>query len=507
MNILDHLIGAVSPKAALEREAARLHLEHIRQTRNYQAAKTGRRTDGWNNATGSANAALAGGGYAILRARTRDAVRNNGYAASAIRKLTSKIVGQGISPNFVTNRDRVRKRLEELWTEFNENCDPEGQQDYLGMQSLQVRSTIEGGDSLALWSWDKTEKMPLKIKLLEGDFLDHSLVKQNGNNRIMQGVEFNTKGQRVGYYLYPTHPGEIMTSWGAVKPSFVPAQDVDHMFDILRIGQVRGVPWFAPVLMKINDSADYDDAELVRKKIEACFSVFVTRGSGALGSPLAASQTDELGRRIEGLSPGMVSYLAPGDDVKFGMPSQNQGFADYMIDINHAISAGVGIPYFMMTGRLDGVNYSSARIGMIDFWDLLDHWQLHMVIPQNCRKVMKRFLLLATLRGIPLPPDLKVEWITPARPLVDPLKDITATKESMKAGLLTFSQANRERGNDPSQQMAELAREQALRVQMGVHLDIDQPPASSPVPAVPVQDSEDPTNDPTLGGKNDQPSV
>jgi capsid protein len=36
------------------------------------------------------------------------------------------------------------------------------------------------------------------------------------------------------------------------------------------------VPWFAPVILKLRDLDDYDDAELVRKKIEACFAAFVT---------------------------------------------------------------------------------------------------------------------------------------------------------------------------------------------------------------------------------------
>ena len=31
------------------------------------------------------------------------------------------------------------------------------------------------------------------------------------------------------------------------------------------------MPWFAPVILKLRDLDEYDDAELVRKKIEACF--------------------------------------------------------------------------------------------------------------------------------------------------------------------------------------------------------------------------------------------
>jgi capsid protein len=49
-----------------------------------------------------------------------------------------------------------------------------------------------------------------------------------------------------------------------------------HLFERLRPGQIQGVPWFAPAIVKLRDLDESDDAELVRKKIEACFAAFVT---------------------------------------------------------------------------------------------------------------------------------------------------------------------------------------------------------------------------------------
>jgi capsid protein len=42
-----------------------------------------------------------------------------------------------------------------------------------------------------------------------------------------------------------------------------------HLFERLRPGQVRGVPWFASVILKLRDLDDYDDAELIHAAARA----------------------------------------------------------------------------------------------------------------------------------------------------------------------------------------------------------------------------------------------
>jgi lambda family phage portal protein len=130
----------------------------------------------------------------------------------------------------------------------------------------------------------------------------------------------------------------------------VPASSVLHLFDRLRPGQVRGVPWFAPVILKLRDLDEYDDAELVRKKIEACFAAFVTGSDDE--ETLGAAATDADGRRVESFEPGMIEYLAPGKDVKFATPSAGGDYAEYMRVQLHAIASGVGLTYELLTGDL-----------------------------------------------------------------------------------------------------------------------------------------------------------
>ena len=125
---------------------------------------------------------------------------------------------------------------------------------------------------------------------------------------------------------------------------------------------MRGVPWFAPVILKLRDLDDYDDAELMRKKIEACFAAFVTgaQDEETLGKP----STGISGDRVESFEPGMIEYLEPGKDVKFASPSANGGYAEYMRLQLHAVAAGVGLTYELLTGDLSQVPAPAGTAAM-----------------------------------------------------------------------------------------------------------------------------------------------
>ena len=95
--------------------------------------------------------------------------------------------------------------------------------------------------------------MPLQLQLLEPDHLDASKTGEApGGGFVIQGVEFDALGRRRAYWLYPVHPGEVaMVRKASLVSQPVPASSVLHLFDRLRPGQVRGVPWFAIVSRRV----------------------------------------------------------------------------------------------------------------------------------------------------------------------------------------------------------------------------------------------------------------
>lgn len=494
MNWLDRVVSSVAPATALRRAQARAAMAML--ARSYEGARIGRRTEGWVVAGTSANAEI-GTALVRLRDRSRDMVRNNPYAAKAVQAVVSNLVGTGIMPRARAGLGAefedaaANDRADRLWARFAEACDADGLTDFSGLQALIVRTMVESGECLLRIRERRLEDglaVPLQLQILEPDHLDAGKTGDlPGGGFVLQGVEFDALGRRRAYWLYPVHPGEVAM---ARKASFVsqsvPASSVLHLFDRLRPGQVRGVPWFAPVILKLRDLDDYDDAELVRKKIEACFAAFVTGSDDE--ETLGRASADADGRRVESFEPGMIEYLAPGKDVKFATPSYAGGYGEYMRVQLHAIAAGVGLTYELLTGDLSQVNYSSIRAGLIEFRRRMEALQWQLLVPGLCRPVWQRFVAAAQAIGALPEGIIDAEWTAPRFEAVDPLKDIQADILAVRGGLMTLKEAIARQGYDPAHVLAEIGATNAELDALGVVLDTDPRKATKTGAAKPIAD-------------------
>ena len=473
MNWLDQAIGAVAPGVALRRARQRRALDVVR--RAYEGARVGRRTEGWHAVGTGANAEIAPA-LARLRNRSRDLVRNNPYAAKAVHALVSNMVGTGIVPRARAQNARAARQADRLWLAFAGACDADGQTDFSGLQALIARAMAESGECLVRFRDRRVEDglpVPLQLQVLEPDHLDAGRNESLADGGfVLQGVEFDPLGRRRAYWLFPVHPGEAgMMARGALVSRPVPARQVLHLFERLRPGQVRGVPWFAPAILKLRDLDEYDDAELVRKKIEACFAAFVTGVEDE--ATLGKEEIRTGGQRVESFEPGMIEYLEPGKDVKFAAPSTSGGYADYMRIQLHAVAAGVGLTYELLTGDLSQVNYSSIRAGLIEFRRRMEALQWQLLVPGLCRPVWQRFVTTAQAAGTLPAGTIEAEWTAPRFEAVDPLKDIQADVLAVRAGVMTLKEAIARQGYDPAQVLAEIAATNTELDAAGIVLDTD----------------------------------
>jgi lambda family phage portal protein len=497
-NPLDRLIGYFAPERAFRRmrfrEAMRL---------SYDGAKSGRRTEGWISGAGDANTEI-GAGLISLRDRSRDLVRNNPYASKAIEELVGNTVGTGIVPQAKTGDERLDKLINTEWPFFAEKCDPGGQLDFYGLQALIVRTTAESGDGIVRFRQRRPQdgfRVPLQLQILEADYLDHTKTMGTEFGHILQGVEFNKIGQRINYWLYNYHPGGVylLNPFGGILSQAVPADAVMHAYRILRPGQVRGVPWLAPIMLPLRDLDDYRDAERMRKKTEACLAGIVTRPEGPppFGALIGKAGSDwKTGNPLERMYPGMIEYLKPGEDIKFNAPSASGGYREYLMTELEGMAAGVCMPFELMTGNLSNVNYSSYRAGQLGFRNTIEAFRWLTLIPMACQPTWRRFIDTLVVAGKIKEPNYGVEWTAPKFESVDPVKDAEATLKEIRMGTMTLSEAIARNGYDPEKQFTEIARINTLLDKLEIVLDCDprnmtlrgqeQPAASgevSPVPA------------------------
>ena len=385
-------------------ELTKGYLERHAQRFRYDGATAGRRAHGWYAASTDANVELMGS-LIWLRNRSRDLIRNNPYAARAMEELAGNVVGTGIVPKAKTGNTAIDKIIDAEWPFFADACDTPQRLDFYGMQTLTVRTMAESGEAIVRFRprpADAGLRVPLQLQMLEADFLDQARTMGLVNGHVMEGVQFDEMGRRVAYWLFSYHPGGvlILNPRGGIVSQPVPADQIMHVYRVLRPGQVRGVPWLAPVMMALRDLDDYCDAERVRKKVEACVTAFVQQPEGVDGDPLGIAGTDpSSGLPVESFQPGMVEYLKPGQEIKFNNPPAAGGYREYKMTELQGIMAGIGLPYELGTGDMSQVNYSSWRGGMLGFRNTVEAFRWLTLIPLFAMPVWRRFIDTLILQG------------------------------------------------------------------------------------------------------------
>lgn len=447
--ITDRVLLALAPAWAANRARGRReYLQHSVATdhlRKYEAASTGRRTDGWRRPSTSANAEVLISREQV-RNGARQLVRDNAHAANAVNVLESNVIGTGIHPDIDAGTDAVTRRLEELWQAHCEK-DTSGAEEvgnFYDRQSLGFRSIVESG-SVILRNRRRTDgALPYRVQLLEPDYLSPMHDGTQGGNTIVGGKEYDSRGELVALHLYTVHPGDTYTySFGFGKTVRVLVDEISHAYRMDRPGQIDGVSWLAPVMTAIRDMGDTRDAYQLRQKIAACYAVFVHEEEPGGNTP---HQGQPIADHIE---PGRVESLPPGKSVTFANPPGVEGMSDFDRDQLLTIAAGMGIPYEALTGNLANVNFLSGRMGWLAFYRNIDKWRSRIVIPRLCNPEISWFLYAAQqVAGIKSP--VRVTWTAPHRDLLDPVKEIKALREEMRLGALSYPDMVMMRGRDPA---------------------------------------------------------
>lgn len=470
-NRLDSIIDIFNPELAYKRGRYR---EARLQARAYEGAAKNRRTQYWKASSTSANTenSLA---LETLRNRAREQVRNNPYANRIVSVIPNNVVGKGIVANISAPSPELSQRAQNLWNQWagTTACDYDCKLNFAGIQNQVMRSCVEAGEVLVRIR-RTTDDFPLKLQILEADHIATNRVfsrnEENGN-RIVNGIEIDEAGCPVAYHLYINHPGNIGSEIQDIRKSLltvrVPANEIMHVFRKDRPGQLRGVTWLHPVMIRLREIDEFEDAQLVKQKISACFSAFIKD----IETPDQESNNEF---DLEKLEPGIVEYLPPGKDITFASPPlpNSDSYKFYMAANLRSVAAGVGITYEALTGDYSEVNFSSARMGDLQFRSNVDNWQQNIVIPDLCSKTFDVFKATAILLGEPFD-EATSTWTVPRRDMIDPTKEIPAKIKAIRAGIETLSDSIRQNGKDPQKHFEEIKSDNDTIDSLELTLDSD----------------------------------
>jgi len=462
----------------------------------YEAGSQTRRTVGWKAPTTSPNSNLLSS-LALLRDRSRQAIRNDGWAKGAIDKLVYNIVGTGIVPLSKAATPAFRTAVQAMWLKWTSVSSTTRQQDFYGQQAQAVRCWLSAGEVfLRLRRRAPTDGLPvpLQVEVIEPELCPIEYNGMRGGNRIRAGIEFSPIGQRVAYYFYASRPGDLQ-DFDPGDLRRIPAEDVIHLYEELRPGQYRGEPHLTPALVLLWELDKMQDATVLRSQLANMFAGFLevptTDSDVHPLTGLAANKTDE-GKPVLTLEPGVFQELAPGEKVTFNDPPQADPFGPaFMSQLLRSIASGLGIPYEILTGDMSGLNDRSMRVVLQEFRRGIQARQYLVVAHQLCDPIWSRWMEQAFMAStLPIPPAYltdsepwaKVEWRPQGWAYTHPVQDVQATQAAIKAGLTTRAAAVSEQGYDAEEIDREQAEDNRRAGELGLNYESS---TAAPKPSAP----------------------
>lgn len=466
MNIIDRVVSFIDPIKGFERVKMRAKM------RAFDGATKSRRGDGWATNSPQYQNNDIQRSLTDLRARSVDGYKNNSTVFKAIRTIQNNVIGTGIMATPVAKygdkplTKLELKKIKQAWEDFIKSCDFDGSFEFHGLQSLAMRTIAMQGEVFIVRQRDASGLIPFKLQLMTPAMCDHLkngyMLTNRPDNYIVQGIEFDNRGRKVGYWMYEFNPNNEFIV--RIAPKFVPVEDVIQVFYKEFPEQVRGLPFGTSAMLNMRDLADYEDAQLMLQKVAACHVAFTTK-----------EQTDDLStdvavENVDHMEPGLIEHLAPGESVTFNNPPTPSSYSEYVSKNQQKNAAGYGITYEQLTGDMGNVNFSSGRMGWIEAQRQIEDWQYNMFIPQFCNGVWKWFIDALLIRGV-ITREVSAEWTPQGHEMIDPVKEMSGLILELKSGLISWTEACKRRGYNPDVLMEQIKQDKGLFAEAGINVE------------------------------------
>lgn len=480
------------------------------------------------------------------RSRARTLERDNPYAWAMLEsmrvnvgghdpfRLEMKVGKRGPDGEFV-KEDDTNQKIEDAWqiASHPKNCTTRRDMSRLELYLQAITAMVRDGGVLARHRrLFPKNKFAYALQPLEIDRLDHFWNGKNekNGNLIKMSVEMDEFDGVEAFWLLTKHPGDILFLANVQQKmrERVPAEDMIALFDIrTRAEQTTAVSRFASVITRLHRIEQFDAAHTMAAVFAACKPLFIIQEfptameyvpdfiKSAIQAQMEGTNAEGEGEKVSNLEPATAETLAYGQkpflvDPKFPIEAAT-GFKK---DQLRAASAGSGTAYHMIGQDLEGVNFSSGRLGENQFHDTCKILQEHF-IEQYVRPHFEEWLKSAILSGqVKLPLSRLEEFCEAAVfhgrrwPYVNPLQDAQADILRIEAGLDSRSHviSESDRGGDTHEVNSEIASDKECDEAHGLDFtssDPTKPDVSKGVPGESKDNPEggEPELPPKKGGK------
>jgi lambda family phage portal protein len=493
--IIDNIYKTVAPRRALQRMQARKIM------REYDGARPNRMNAYADPKNHSAQVEQQGPfGADALRAWARKLVRDNAYAFGIIDTIVSSVIGEGIKVESMCDgyrgmdEDEVNDLRNKVWQEWCENCELTGQFNFDQLQMICQREMCEAGEVLVHLVTLPSKRhngiyrpVPFALELIEADRLasdrdTYQIMRDREGLQIVRGVEMDHNGTPLAYWIYPAHPDSGYAY--ETTPIRIPASKIIHLFKRDRIGQSRGVTWFAPAIESLRTMGVYLENELQASAVASCFTMAIKTDGDQTGGLLPPSyesgnNTDEAGNSYDYLQAGMIMRLRPNESVESVNPTRpNTGAGAWINTILRQVAVGVGLSYETVARDYSQTNYSSNRASQLEDRRRFRRWQSYLCgdLLQPVWDEFFNHCAMIDKRGFPTMAELldnrrkytNVEFQPPRWEWVDPSTEQSSSEASIKAFQSTYQDELSGRGANWKRVFEQRAREEKLLKKLGL---------------------------------------
>ncbi|WP_142413070.1 phage portal protein [Hathewaya massiliensis] len=471
MNLIDKTINIFSPEKALKRELARKKIDIINSGYSHHGASRVKKSlIGWISSGGSTKEDIDEN-IDLLRERSRDLYMGAPLATGALKTTRTNVVGSGLKLKSQIDADFLGLSEEEadkwetgvereflLWSE-SKNCDMQRMNNFYELQQLAFLSALMSGDCFASLPMNKRPNMPydLRISLIEADRV--CTPSNNYNNKdISGGVEFNSEGELVAYYILNVHPLSNnlakQKDWARIEAfgKETGRPNILHIMEAERPGQRRGVPILSPVIESLKQLSRYSDAELMAAVVSGMYTVFIESKSNDTSSPFGEGISEELQVDTEDensyeLGNGAIIALGEGEEIKEANPGRpNTAFDGFVTSICRQIGAALEIPYEVLMKHFTS-SYSASRAALLESWKMFK-MRRSWLASDFCQPIYEEWLAEAVAKGRIYAPGFfddplikkaycSAEWNGPTQGQLDPLKEVAAATKRVEEGFST----------------------------------------------------------------------
>jgi lambda family phage portal protein len=470
LNLFDRAIGYFNPNAAVSRLKSRAALA---LAGGYNAGSRSRPAlSNWNPYAGDANSDIV---YDLptLRSRSRDLARNAPIGGAALNTVVSNVIGTGLSmqsnpdskffgwSDEYANQWKAEVEAEWLLWCNSMDCDASRTMNFYGLQSLALRSMLESGDVLAITpAIKRSSPYSLTVQLIEADRLSNKDRAADDVSTVC-GVTIDSNGAPIKYSVSNKHPGAIRQAgmeWTEIQAYGKNGRrNVLHLFDKKRPGQVRGVPYLAPVIEHLKQLSRYSEAELQAAVVSAAMAVFVKMDADAFQTLFegtsneqyiknATSWKGDIQTDLDG--PGKAINLLPGESVEvpdLGRPNAN--YDPFFLSMLKQIGPALEIPFEVLIKSFSS-SYSASRAALLDFWRIV-RVRRDFMATYFCEPIKELWFEEAVSLGRIKAPGFfsdarvrqaytRVQWIGDSPGSIDPEKEANAAVIRMNEGITTL---------------------------------------------------------------------